>query len=109
MGAAALVALVTVLALTSDNVERETVVSSCERVNLLRQEVNRRGDVLREFLVSAAQVRDDTAALQTGLEADLNRAAARRWRLLARSITDVPVPDCEKVVESAAPPTYARK
>ncbi len=75
---------------------RKAEVAGCERVNLVRRETNSRATILRNFLNDAALTREQTAQMQRGREAYLNRRAAHRWRQWAHQVHEVPIPDCER-------------
>jgi len=63
---------------------RTTQIESCERVNLLRQEVNEQGDLLREFMVMAAEARAAAGDAEV----------AARYLELSRDIDEIPLTDC---------------
>lgn len=84
---------------------RNNQLASCERGNLVRREINRRGQILRSFLRSAATVRLKQAAGQREegtaaalLQAKLNEDVAAMWNGDARTLDPVEVPICAEVV-----------
>ncbi len=80
--------------------KKDAVRMICEHGELMRIEVNKRGAILKNFLNSAARVREQTAAVQKGVEARLNRDVAVRWRADARSVHDLLKQDCVVLVRT---------
>lgn len=75
---------------------RQAQVESCERANLLREEINTHVRVLDAFLIEAAVARE-----AAGTETDIR--AAQAYRDLAEELEPVDIPDCDEVV-----PRYER-
>ena len=79
---------------------KEANIASCNRVNEAREEMNIRGEVLKEFLLSAAEVRENSAI--AGTDPELNMQAAQDWRKMAGKIHEVEIVDCEEAFEMIA-------
>lgn len=77
----------------------QALIESCQRVNVLRQEVNNQGQVLREFLDAAADARMRASVSSEDPEQSaIDQDTSERYRALARSMVSVELPDCEVVV-----------
>lgn len=87
------------------NKQAQWDVRSCEQQNAVREEINKRGHILQNFLESAAKTRHATALIQIeqGLkaEAELNLKAARDWEAWAGEIDALELTACEEVLADA--------
>lgn len=80
------------------------VADRCEATNLGRREGNKRGQIMREFLGTAAQTRLATALKATDpVERSINQRAADRYNELATQIEDYPYLDCDGDGEADKP------
>lgn len=71
-------------------------LSLCRSARVSRIQGNARSLVLREFLLSAAQARERSAASEQGSEAAADRATAARYRHLRTLVHQLAVPACGK-------------
>lgn len=81
---------------------RDSQVQACERVNTVRAKANHDGDILQQYLISAAQARQATADISTGPERAINQRVATEWNDWATEIEAVDVPECEAVIPDVA-------
>lgn len=94
---AVIVSAYAVTALVKGTAERkrfDELVAACERGNVIREQVNAQGDVLREFLASAARARTSAARLGEGEQARVDAHTAARYRNLRTEIDPIEIPDC---------------
>lgn len=61
---------------------------------MIREQVNAQGDVLREFLASAARARTSAARLGEGPQARVDERTAARYRKLRTKIDPIEIPNC---------------
>jgi Na+-translocating ferredoxin:NAD+ oxidoreductase RnfG subunit len=73
------------------------VTERCEISNAGRAEVNKRGDITKEFLLTAAEARRASALKsEQPWERITNANAAKRYRELAAQIEPLPFLDCDR-------------
>lgn len=82
---------------------RQAQVESCERVNILRAEVNVQIEVLQEFLLEAAQARQNAAdAGSDPAQVATDQTTANRYAELAAQANPIETPNCEEIIPDFA-------
>ena len=94
-----LITVFVVITAKGDHTVWQSGTAGCERGNIVRAEMNTRGQVLERFLLTAAHARSEAAKVQRrqgeNAEARFNERAAALWRDdLAPRIEDIELADC---------------
>lgn len=91
------------LAAHQDVIDKE-VTRRCETANESRREINKRGIILKEFLISEGEARRVTAlSTPDAWERVMNAKASSRYEELAGQVADLKYHDCDEDGRPDAP------